>query len=126
MRIRRSEPRGLTLINVQPQDTAGLSHFAISVERRKYDAYIKQVKQSSYEKTTESEKYADGLSRVYTHAPLFMDRNSRAHNIRAWPQRGRADITPHQWLSRDPEAASPLGGIGRSGTHGLLYMLFGP
>jgi len=57
-------------VNVHPNYKAGNSHFAISVESGKYDNYVRRIKQTGYKRATESERYDDGLYRVYIHDPF--------------------------------------------------------
>jgi catechol 2,3-dioxygenase-like lactoylglutathione lyase family enzyme len=58
-------------VNLHNNHRAGISHFALSIEPGKYHAYYNQVKNSGYEKVTESHLYeADGLHRFYVDDPF--------------------------------------------------------
>lgn len=57
-------------VNVHPQNRAGMQHFALSVERDQYNKYIQQLKDSGYEKMSESRKFIDGMCRVYIDDPF--------------------------------------------------------
>jgi catechol 2,3-dioxygenase-like lactoylglutathione lyase family enzyme len=58
-------------VNLHKNYKAGLSHVAVSIEKSEYHKYYEQVKNTGYEKMTESQLYKeDGLSRFYIDDPF--------------------------------------------------------
>lgn len=58
-------------VNLSEHCKAGFGHFAVSIEPGKYHEYYEQVKNSRYEKVTQSHLYeADGLHRFYVDDPF--------------------------------------------------------
>lgn len=58
-------------VNLHPNHKAGITHFALSIETGKYHEYYEKVKNTGYEKVTESHLYeADGLYRFYVDDPF--------------------------------------------------------
>ena len=49
---------------------AGLGHFAISVEPGKYHDYVEKIKATGYEKQNKSQKFEDGLYRLFVDDPF--------------------------------------------------------
>lgn len=58
-------------VNYHENYKSGFSHFALSVEPGRYHDYYEQVKNSGYDKVTDSRIYeADGLYRFYVDDPF--------------------------------------------------------
>jgi catechol 2,3-dioxygenase-like lactoylglutathione lyase family enzyme len=58
-------------VNLQRQHyKAGFGHFAISVEPEKYHDYVERIRSTGYERMNESQKYIDGLHRLFIDDPF--------------------------------------------------------
>ena len=58
-------------VNLQKEHyKAGFGHFAISVETGKYHDYVKKLKTTGYEKQNKSQKFEDGLYRLFIDDPF--------------------------------------------------------
>ena len=57
-------------VNEISEHKAGLSHFAITIDKGQYEEYIQYVNKSGYENMSESKMYKDGMRRVYINDPF--------------------------------------------------------
>lgn len=58
-------------VNLQKERyKAGFGHFAISVEPGKYHDYVENIKSTGYKKQNKSQKFEDGLYRLFVDDPF--------------------------------------------------------
>ena len=57
-------------VNVHPKYRDGFDHFAITIENGKYDEYIKRVRETGYEKISDTNTFVDGMTRTYIDDPF--------------------------------------------------------
>ena len=58
-------------VNLQKEHyKAGFGHFAISIEHGKYHDYVEKIKSTGYEKQNKSQKFEDGLYRLFIDDPF--------------------------------------------------------
>ncbi len=57
-------------VNLHEHYKTGFGHFAISIEPGKYHEYVENIKNSGYEKMSESQKYIDGSYKLFIDDPF--------------------------------------------------------